>query len=751
MRILFLFILLLLQGPNLFAGNKQPADYVNPFICTQGDHGQWLPSAKVPFGMVEPCPDTYPGSLTADGDFAHGGYDYSDSRLRGFSNFHKGSSGGTRVVDRAGLLSFIPLQTIPSDTFLNNPVLEFDKASETAKPGYYSVRLVEENILAELSSTLHTTYHRYTFPKGKTAKLFMFEGNRERARSLSCSIIDNQTISGKLDVYNGIYFVIKFNSTITFANTWDGKKLLAGSVLKEQHKGGILFEFENLNGSPLEIRMGFSLTGEESAIANLNAENPGFNFSDIKQKAYDLWNNILKGIDVEGDEEYKTIFYTALYHACFLPVNLTDVNGNYPGLDKKIHKAVGYKHYNNYAFWDSFRTKYPLYSLFVPDVYKDIALSLNDLYRQGDWDKPDASHKPHGPNTGFEMTGKDGFEVFDNCRNEHMLMVAADAYFKGISGTDINELYTFLEKEAFLQMNKSYDKYGYIPERPDQTGEFCWDSWCVAQAAKAAGKQTEYEYFMKRANYWRNTWDPSIKYFRARAADGSWLDFPADPAENREKYTYEGSKWHWRWNILHDVPALIEMFGNKEKFTEELAYFFDNDLYTAGNQPDIHAPYLFNYAGAAWLTQKWTHKLLTEPVVQKYGTHRFFDEPKFGRIFKAAPDGYIEEMDDDYGCMSSWYALSAMGLYQVCPGDPVYQLTSPVFNEITINPGSKLFKGMKFKIIANNYSKDNYYIQSATLNGKPLKRCWITYDEIKNGGELVYNMGPEPNKDWGKE
>jgi len=735
---------------NIYAGEKSPADYVNPFICTQGDHGQWLPAAKVPFGMVELCADTYPGSLTANGNYAHGGYDYSDSQLRGFSVFHKGSSGGTRAVDRAGRLSFLPFTSVPSDTLFANPVVDFDKKSETAKPGYYSVKLVKDNILTELTATGHTASYRYTFPAGSSSKIFLSEGNRERIKSLTSNLINEKLVEGKLDIYNGTYFVIEFSAPVKKTSVWNGKELVEGNKTDKLHNGGLILEFGDLKGKAVEIRVGVSLISIENAKENLSKENPAFDFSGVRKKAFAAWNDVLSRISVKGNnDEYKTIFYTALYHTCFLPVTITDVNGMYPGLDEKIHKAEGYVHYDDYAFWDSFRTKYPLYSLFVPSVYKDIAKSLMDLYQQGNWDRPDGTHKPHGPGSGFDLKGKNDFIVFDNCRNEHMLMVACDAYFKGISGVDIKEMYPYLRREALMQMNEKYDKIGFIPERADETGEFSWDSWCVAQAAKAAGNNTDYDYFMKRANYWRNTWDPSIKYFRARSADGTRLDFPDDPAENREKYTYEGSKWHWRWNLLHDVPSLVDVMGGNENFTEQLQYFFEHDLYTAGNQPDLHAPYLFNFSGAPWLTQKWTYRILTQPILQRYGTHGFFDKPIFGRVYKNAPDGYLEEMDDDYGCMSSWYVLSAMGLYQVCPGNPVYQVTTPIFDEITIKLDSKFYKGKKFTVKAKNLSKDNYYIQSAMLNGKPFNRAWLNHDEITAGGELVLVMGPQPNKAWG--
>lgn len=730
---------------------KQPVDYVDPFICTQGDHGHWLPGALVPFGMVEVCPDTYPGSLTADGDFAHSGYDWSDSQVRGFSNFHKPSSGGTAICDRSGLLSMVPFVNVP-DTFYRNPILNIDKKNEKARPGYYSARLTDENILAELTAATHVGLHRYSYPAGQSARLFVYEGNRPRSGGISLSLKDKQWIEGIQYCYGGIYFTLKFNAPVQSVKTWNGSALTETTSLEKQASGGMILDFGDLKGKPLEIKIGVSLTSIEAAHKNLEAECPGStNFDQQKAIASNAWDDKLKLIDVQGEEEYKTIFYTALYHTCFLPQVLTDVDNSYPGLDQKTHQSVGYKHYGNYAFWDDFRTKFPLYSLFQPSVYKDIVKSLRDLYEQADnWGiRPENDHHPHHGD-GFRPEGKNGFQAFNTCRHEHMLMVLTDAYFKGLFDLDLKQVYPFIRNEALVQMPEKYDTIGFIPARPDQTGEFCWDSWCVAQLAKTIGNQADYDYFMKRAEYWKNTWDPSIRFFRARGADGNWLDFPEDPTVNREKYTYEGTKWQWRWNVLHDVPGLIEKFGGNEAFVKELDYFFDNNLYTAGNQIDLQAPFLFNYTGTPWLTQKWSQKIMTEPIVQKYGTHQFFPKPIFDRVYKTTPDGYLLEMDDDYGCMASWYALSAMGLYQMCPGNPMYQLSSPIFSKTTITLDQSVYKGKEFVIEAQNLSKTNKYIQSATLNGKPYNRCEISHNDIVNGGKLVYVMGPEPNKDWGK-
>ena len=435
-----------------------------------------------------------------------------------------------------------------------------------------------------------------------------------------------------------------------------------------------------------------------------------------------------------------------------MPIIQSDLGGTYKGFDENLHKAEGYKHYNGYAFWDSYRSKYPLYSLFCPDVYSDITSSIYDTYEQAInwWPFPDSDHKPHNSPL-FRARGENGFAVPSTCRHEHMLMVMVDAYYKGLFSKQLSleKIYPHIKKEALLQMPANYDSIGFIPARPDQTGEYSWDNWCVAKVAKDLKKDDEYAYFTKRANYWKNTWDSTIQFFRARGADGTWLDFPEGPTTNREKYTYEGSKWHWRWNALHDVEGMIQSFGGHYKFIDSLKYFFENNLYTAGNQIDLHAPFLFNPAKSPWLTQKWVNQILKKPTTQLYGTHGFFKEPIHDYIYKNTPDGFLEEMDGDFGCMSAWYNLGAIGLYQICPGDTKFQIFTPIFEHIIIDPPKKWEKNKPFEIICINFSEDHIYIQSAKLNGAELNRAWIDYSEIAKGGKLELVLGNKPNKKWG--
>lgn len=743
-RFIGLILFMLIWG---CSQDRQPVSYVNPFICTEGDHGQWHPSALVPFGLVKLGPDTYPSSLESSGNWglAHSGYNYADTVIRGFSHFRRGSAGGKMSV---GKFSFMPFTAAsPGKEWVACPVAQMDKKSEKASPGFYSVRLSREHILAELTAATRTGFHRYTFPAGKEAKILIYNGNNGLEDNLSFQLVNNTSIEGMLDMSGGIFFTLEFSCPVQRTEVWDGDQF-AETGSREINQA-IVCSFGDTGGKPLLVKAGFSLTGPEAARQNMETECPDWNFEKIRKQASKQWNDQLGRMKVESpDNTDKTIFYTALYHTCFLPVNQTDVAGTYKGYDRQIHHAEGYTHYDGYAFWDSFRNKYPLYSLFLPGVYSDIASSLRDTYEQSDNRAPfpDCNHAPHG--YGFEVYGKNGFQTYSNCRHEHMLMVVTDAWVKGLfhSNLDMKELYPFLKQEALLQMPERYDSIGYIPARPDQTGEYCWNSWCVTQVARALGYRQDEAWFMKRSAYWRNTWDPSIRFFRARAADGSWLDFPEDPTVNREKYTYEGTKWQWRWNLLHDPQAMIGLFGGNENFVEVLNSFFENNLYTAGNQIDLHAPFLFNFAGAAWLTQKWTHKILKEPMMQLYGTHDFFKQPVFDRIYKATPDGYLEEMDDDYGCMASWYVLASSGLYQVCPGNPVYQISSPLFDRVTITLDQHFYPGKTFTITAKNRSDEQIYIQSASLNGKKLDRMWITHKEITQGGELVLVMGKYPKK-----
>ncbi len=727
---------------------KSNIDYVDPFICTLGDHGQLFPGAVVPFGMVKLGPDTYPSSLTGNGDWAHSGYNYADEHVRGFSHVRIEGSGGTAIYDRGWYLSVLPsIGVVPIQR--ESVAVAMDKQTEKAIPGLYEVTLKDHNIHVALTASKHGGFHHYRFPKSEEAYILVDPGPDHRMSFSQITVIGNDQFSGKIEGAGFLYYYGRFSKPFVALATWDTTihpdlRSCAGKRV------GSLFRFQTDEGEVIDVKIGLSTVSVENARLNLQSEMPDWNFEAIAQKAKKSWSKMVDKIDVEGEEEYKKIFYTALYHSCQQPSDITDVNREFTGLDKKTHQAMDYTFYYNYAFWDDYRSKFPLMSIINPDVLKDIVHSILTIYEQSSdyWFYSNPTHQVHVG--GFVVAGVDGFVPFITCRHEHMLTVVLDAFVKGIFDEKHQQAYAGMRREAMVQMPEKYDQIGYIPTRPDQTFEYSYDSWCVAQMAKLIGNEEDYEYFMRRAGYYCNTWDYSIGFLRAKSENGDWLDFPESPAINREKYLYEGSPWQWRWFVPHDVPGMIEMMGGREKFVQDLDYFFSNSLYQAANQPDIHAPFLFNYAGAAYLTQKWVRKLLTEPMLHLYATHGFYETPQFDRVYKATPDGYLLEMDDDYGSMAAWFVMSSMGMFQVCVGSPEYQLTAPIFDRVTIKLNPAFYPGKKFTIIAKNLSEKNIYIQSARLNGRPYSKASITHHELTDGGELVFQMGPEPNKSWGE-
>ena len=376
------------------------------------------------------------------------------------------------------------------------------------------------------------------------------------------------------------------------------------------------------------------------------------------------------------------------------------------GTDGNIYTADGYTHYDSWSIWDTFRNKFPLIALTEPDLMLDFARSLTDLYKYGKYASP-------GP-----------LEPVPTCRTEHTILVLLDAYQKGLTDFDVEAAYKGMLKEA-----------KELPlDSPDKKLETAHDFWAIAQFAKVLGKKEDYKKFSDKAMEYKKIWKEKFLVMNDKSdiMHGDGL--------------YEGTLWQYRWYVPFDVDGMIDMIGSKEKYVEQLQYFFDNNLYNHGNQPDIHVPFMFNYGGAAWLTQKWVNNILAKDITQHYGTHDKWEKPYYGRIYKTSPDGYFPEMDDDDGTMSAWYVLASMGIYPVCPGEPEYQICSPLFDKVTLN----LENGKTFEIVCQNLSEDNFYIQSARLNGKKYNKSSIRHKDIVKGGKLVLKMGDEPNEKWGR-
>ena len=655
-------------------------DYVDLFICTSGDHGQLDPAATVPFGMVKLGPDTYPGN--------HSGYDYEADEILGFSH---NRIGGVGCEGAGGNLRFLPSMgdfNIESTAFL--------KETEKASPGYYSVKL-SNNIQVELTATSQTGIHQYTYPQSDSAYVVVDTGSSfsKLVQSSSSILNDHEfyvSVTSKNVCDNGKY--------TAYYHVWSNKKLKFEK--KKDHK--LYFRVQSDSNEKILFYVTVSPISIEDAKAQWESETGQLSFNQATKAAATKWNDLLSRILVEGKEEYKTLFYTHLYHQFLNPVKAENQQKQFRAADGKIYQSINNTHYDTWSMWDNFRNKFSLYALIAPEISKDIAISITDLYKYG---KPNRLSKNSPVPT---------------VRDEHAGIALLDLSNRGITGVDLDPFYNKLR--VAVKRIKAHS--------PDKVLEKSYDYWALAQFASLQGKDDESAFYQAKADtykpVWREKFLPITEESDVMHGDG----------------LYEGTLWQYRWSVQFDIDGMIEMIGGKEKYTEELEYFFDHNLYNHGNQPDLHAPFLFNYGTKPWLTQKWVNQILTKEMGQHYGTHEKWVEPYVGRIYKAEPEGYIPEMDDDEGTMSVWYVLSSMGMYPVEVGKPEFQITSPIFDRIVI----KLEGDKTFEIVTENLSDTNFYIQSATLNGEPLNRTFLTQKELLVGGKLVFNLSETPNDSW---
>ena len=484
------------------------------------------------------------------------------------------------------------------------------------------------------------------------------------------------------------YFAIEFNKLFNLYGTFEN---------------GVFVQYCTSENEVILVKVGISSVSTDGARKNLEAEIPDWDFDRVKSEARESWNKVLKRIEVEGPtDDQKVIFYTALYHTLLLPYIFTDANREYKGLDGKVHIAEEYTYYYRFSPWDTFRSQHPLLTLLEPAKERDMIRSLINMYKQSGW-------LPTGPMTG-----------------NHAIPIIVDSYVKGITDFDVNKAYEAMRKSI---MNPPFGRrdivvyleLGYVPaEQNDsvtKTLEYPYDDWALAQFAKLLGKEEDYNELMKRAYYYRNVFNSSERFMIARNEDSSWTI---------GGYA-EGDKWTYSWFVPHDPQGLINLMGGYEAFNTQLEECFDRNHYIHDNEPPLHYAYLFSYARVPWRTQKWVREIMATS-------------------YTVGPGGLPG--NDDLGALSSWYIFSAMGFYPVCPGRSVYIIGSPIFDKVTIHLPE--YWGEKdFVIIARDNSKKNKYIQSATLNGQPLNRPWIAHSEIVDGGTLVFEMGPEPNKEWG--
>jgi predicted alpha-1,2-mannosidase len=733
----------------LTAAQEKCTSYVNPFIGTGAVNGSSLsgnnfPGPTVPFGMVQLSPDT-----RNEPDWSAAcGYDYNDKSIAGFSHTHLSGTGVPELFDILVMPMTGEAKTVAGDVTKpgSGYMSRFSHENEQANPGYYKVLLSDFNILAELTATAHAGFHRYTYPQHSNGHLIFDLNHSLKKPDWGCHVIDAQlrivndhTLEG-FRVITGwaklrkVYFHAEFSKPILKSVFVDGnnfseagQKILNGTNLRAA------LDFSTEDKTALLLKIGLSAVSMENAKANLDAEIQDWDFDETVAFADRNWERELGKIKVSGTEEQKKIFYTALYHTFIQPNNIADVNGAYQASDYTIRRAENKTHYSTFSLWDTFRGTHPLYTLIQTDRNRDFVISLMRQY------------ETYGYLPIWQLWGQENYCMIGN----HSIPVIVDAVLKGTTGIDIRKAYEAVKNSSVTSHLNSpfsiWDKYHYMPENLQSqsvsiTLEMAYDDWCVAQLANKLGEKADYDYFMKRSQYYRNIFDPVSSFFRAKDDKGKWLDLfdPFQYGGNGGNPFTEGNAWQYFWYVPHDVEGLVGLTGGKIKFCKKLDDFFtlENNhqeangnasgfigQYAHGNEPSHHVVYLYDYAGQPWKTQYYTTKIMQE-------------------LYSTSSAGYAG--NEDCGQMSAWYVLSAMGFYPVNPVSGDYAIGSPVFEKTEIH----LQDGKTFTVIALNVSSKNIYIQSAKLNGRPFNRTLLAHKEIIAGGILEFVMGNRPNKKW---
>lgn len=681
MKKAFIIAFLLVTTLSFPQGNL--SQHVNPFIGT-GGHGHTFPGATVPFGMVQLSPDT-----RIDGSWdGCGGYHYSDSVIYGFSHTHLNGTG----VSDYGDIMLMPTMGKPS-LDKKDYSSSFSHANEKASAGYYAVKLDDDAINVELTSTTRTGLHRYTFTKQGYANIILDLNHRDRLLMGEIRVIDSNTIevmrrseAWARDQY--IYARIEFSAPMeitavnnnAFAPAKVTDKFFAGSLL------AISFSKEVKAGEQLLVKVALSPTGHEGTAKNMEAELPGWDFEAAKANAKKLWDKELSKIEItEKDKDKLAVFYTALYHTMMQPNIAMDVDGMYRGRDNEIHKADGFDYYTVFSLWDTFRAAHPLYTLIDKKRTADFINTFLAQYEQG------------GRLPVWEFASNET----DCMIGYHSVSVMADAMAKGIEGFDYQKAFEAAKHSAMQDHLglEAYKKNGFISiddehESVSKTLEYAYDDWCIAQMAQITGNMDDYQYFMKRSQNWKNLFDPQTGHMRAKR-NGGW-DKPFDPREVNNNFT-EGNSWHYTFFVPQDIHGLIDAFGGPEKFEAKLDEMFaapsattgrvQPDVtgligqYAQGNEPSHHMAYLYNYVGKPEKVKEKIHFVLNN-------------------FYKNAPDGLIG--NEDCGQMSAWYVLSSLGMYAVTPGATYYSKVQPYFKKITVRQED----GSSKKITRSGYMKD---------------------------------------------
>lgn len=707
-------------------------EYVNPFIGTDFT-GNTYPGAQAPFGMVQLSPDNgLPGWDRISGYF------YPDSTIAGFSHTHLSGTGAGDLYD----ISFMPV-TLPykeADAPLGIHSL-FSHDEETASAGYYQVRLKDYDINVELTATERCGIQRYTFPEADAAILLNLRKamNWDFTNDTRIEVVDSVTIQGyrfsdgwARDQH--IYFRTRFSKPFasvqldTAAVIKDGKRIGSSAIAR--------FDFHTSAGEQILVTTAISGVSMEGAARNLAAEAPADDFDKYLAVTRKNWNEQLSKVEIKSNDiDEKVKFYTALYHSMLAPTIYSDVDGAYYGPDKQAHQADGWTNYSTFSLWDTYRAAHPLYTYIEPQRVNDMVKSFLAFSEQN-------GRLPVWNFYGSETDMMIGY---------HAVPVIVDAYLKGIGDFDPKKALAACVATANIDEYRGiglYKKYGYVPYDVtdhynsenwslSKTLEYAYDDYCIARMAEKLGEKQIADEFYKRSRNYKNVYNSQTTFMQPRNNKGAFIEnFSPD---DYTPHICESNGWQYFWSVQQDVDGLIGLVGGKERFTQKLDSMFtynpsaDEDLpifstgmigqYAHGNEPSHHVIYLFNAIGQSWKTQKYAAEVMHE-------------------LYKNTPAGLCG--NEDCGQMSAWYVFSAMGFYPVDPISGKYEIGTPMYPEMKMH----LANGKTFTILAPDVSKENIYIQSVKLDGKPYDKSYITHEQIMNGSIFEFEMGNKPGKVW---
>ena len=728
---------------------RQPVDWVDCLLGTSTSRWMLYPGPSTPFSMVKLSPDNQRRRWKA-------GYEYTIGNIAGFSHLHSWTMGALLTMPATGALKVKPGTEKDPDAGYRS---RFSHEREKASPGYYAVTLDDYGIRAELTSTTRCGFQRYTFPKSKQARiLFDLETPTEYGYSVldaKITKVSDTEIEGysrqqsarwaKWNEYT-VHFVARVSRPFNSMGGWVGDKVQK-DIKEISGKGdvGVFLNYSTSGGDVIQLKTGVSLVSIAQARLNLEKETSGFkwDFDAARKDAGKTWNALLSRIEVEGGTpEQLTKFYTNMYRSYCARTIWSDVNGKYVDMYEKVQqvKDPDSPVYGCDAFWNTFWNLNQLWNLVAPDISDKWVRSLLEIYDRGGW----------------LAKGPTGIEYSSIMVASHEIALIVAAYQQGIRGYDVEKAYKacrHIQTEPGRphpggghvgnRQLKDYMALGYVPNPVSNTLEYAYDDWCVAQFARALGKQADYKYFLKRSQNYKNVFDPKVGYTRPKDRSGNWVE-KFSPFSGRG--FVEGNSWQFTWFAPHDVGGLVKLMG-RDEFNRRLADGLEKSVANRfnatgdrmssfpinhGNQPNMQSCWLFNYSHKPWLAQKWSREIMS----RYYG---------LGPI-----DGYPG--DEDQGQMGAWYVMSAMGLFQMdggCAVRPLYEIGSPIFDRVVIHLDKRYYKGGKFVIETQNNSKENVYVQSATLDGKDLNKPWFYHSDLADGGELVLKMGPKPNKNWG--